>query len=239
VAAVVISAIAAAASGKKGRATVIGKPPFPFGQRIVRSPLRTVPSLETGIVDQIFKRANGDPHHARLAVAKVQYGDDGRPQHVELDSSGLSPGCRSAFAALATTAVADPKDWVDSTFTQWLVLPISDDFVACSNASDVHRDSGRPSKNDASQRVESPRKIKDVKPLYPQDAQAHGVSGTVALEATISETGCIYGSRVTRSIPGLDVEAVIAVQQWKFTPALLNGQPVPVPLTVTVNFAPR
>ncbi len=30
-----------------------------------------------------------------------------------------------------------------------------------------------------------------------------------------------------------------AVRQWKFTPALLNGVPVPVIITVTVNFALR
>jgi protein TonB len=27
-----------------------------------------------------------------------------------------------------------------------------------------------------------------------------------------------------------------AVQRWRYTPALLNGQPVPVVMTVTVNF---
>ena len=31
--------------------------------------------------------------------------------------------------------------------------------------------------------------------------------------------------------------AVDAVRQWRFTPTLLNGQPVPVVMTVTVNFS--
>jgi len=42
--------------------------------------------------------------------------------------------------------------------------------------------------------------------------------------------------RVLRSIPLLDQAAVEAVRQWVFTPTLLNGMPVPVVMTVTVNF---
>jgi periplasmic protein TonB len=41
---------------------------------------------------------------------------------------------------------------------------------------------------------------------------------------------------VLRSIPLLDQAAVDAVQRWRFTAALLNGQPVPVVMTVTANF---
>jgi protein TonB len=37
-------------------------------------------------------------------------------------------------------------------------------------------------------------------------------------------------------VPLLDDAAVAAVRQWRFTPALLNGEPVPVVMTVTVNF---
>jgi protein TonB len=42
---------------------------------------------------------------------------------------------------------------------------------------------------------------------------------------------------VQRSIPLLDQAAVGAVKQWRYTPALLNGVPVPVIMSVTVRFA--
>jgi protein TonB len=42
---------------------------------------------------------------------------------------------------------------------------------------------------------------------------------------------------VLRSIPLLDAAAIDAVKQWTYTPTTLNGQPVPVIMTVTVNFA--
>ena len=43
-------------------------------------------------------------------------------------------------------------------------------------------------------------------------------------------------AQVLRSIPLLDEAALTAVRQWKFTPTLLNGVPVPIVMTVTVNF---
>ena len=46
-------------------------------------------------------------------------------------------------------------------------------------------------------------------------------------------------ARVLRSVPLLDAAALEAVQQWRFTPTLLNGEPVPVVMTVTVVFTLR
>jgi protein TonB len=34
----------------------------------------------------------------------------------------------------------------------------------------------------------------------------------------------------------LDLEGIDAVSGWKYTPTLLNGIPVPVIMTVTINF---
>ena len=43
-------------------------------------------------------------------------------------------------------------------------------------------------------------------------------------------------AHVIRSIALLDQAALDAVKQWKYTPTTLNGVPVPVIMTVTVNF---
>jgi protein TonB len=61
----------------------------------------------------------------------------------------------------------------------------------------------------------------------------------VVIEATIDETGKVRDMRVLRSIPLLDQAALDAVRQWEYEPTLLNGRPVPVIMTVTVNFALR
>ena len=84
--------------------------------------------------------------------------------------------------------------------------------------------------------LKTPIKIKDVKPLYPPEAQAARVQGVVILEAVIDPQGQIAATRVLRSIPMLDEAAVSAVQQWQFTPTLMNGEPAAVVMTLTVNF---
>jgi TonB family protein len=81
-----------------------------------------------------------------------------------------------------------------------------------------------------------PTKIKHVPPVYPEDARAAGVQGVVILEAVIDEVGAVSSARVLRSIPLLDEAALDAVRQWQFTPTLLNGAPVSVMMTITINF---
>jgi protein TonB len=75
-----------------------------------------------------------------------------------------------------------------------------------------------------------------VNPEYPAIGQSARVQGVVILEAVIGDDGRVQDTRVLRSIPLLDQAAVDAVRQWEFTPTMLNGQPVPVIMTVTVQF---
>jgi protein TonB len=84
--------------------------------------------------------------------------------------------------------------------------------------------------------IKPPTKTKDVKPTYPAIAQSARVQGVVIIEATIGPNGSVQEAKVLRSIPLLDAAALDAVRQWVFTPTLLNGVPVPVIMTVTVNF---
>jgi protein TonB len=84
--------------------------------------------------------------------------------------------------------------------------------------------------------IRPPQKVHHVAPDYPAIARSARVSGIVILEAMISEDGSVREVKVLRSIPLLDNAAADAVRQWRFTPTLLNGVPVPVVMTVTVAF---
>ena len=84
--------------------------------------------------------------------------------------------------------------------------------------------------------IKAPTKLRDVKPVYPQIAQSARVAGIVIIEATISPQGKVTNARVLRGVPLLNDAALEAVRQWEYTPTLLNGVPVPVIMTVTVNF---
>jgi periplasmic protein TonB len=84
--------------------------------------------------------------------------------------------------------------------------------------------------------VKYPEKVHDVRPLYPQLALAARVQGLVLIEAVIGVDGRVRDAHVIRSVPLLDAAALDAVRQWRFTPTLLNGEPVPVIMTINVNF---
>jgi len=84
-----------------------------------------------------------------------------------------------------------------------------------------------------------PVRVRDVAPIYPEVARLAHIGGTVIVEAIIGVNGDVTDARVLRSMPMLDQAAVDAVRQWKYTPTLLNGVPVPVVMTVTVTFALR
>lgn len=84
--------------------------------------------------------------------------------------------------------------------------------------------------------IKEPKKLKNVPPVYPDIARQARVQGVVILECTISPQGKVTEVKVLRGIPLLDQSAMDAVKQWVYTPTLLNGVPVPVIMTVTVNF---
>jgi protein TonB len=85
--------------------------------------------------------------------------------------------------------------------------------------------------------IKEPKKIKDVKPVYPEDAKNAGIQGIVILETIIGTDGSVQEAKVLRSVTQLDKAALDAVIQWRYTPTLLNGEPVEVVMTVTVTFS--
>ena len=85
--------------------------------------------------------------------------------------------------------------------------------------------------------IRRPEKLRHVDPVYPPIAKAARVSGIVIVEAIIAADGTVRGARVIRSVPMLDQAALDAVNQWRYTPTMLNGQPMEVIISVNVTFA--
>ena len=86
--------------------------------------------------------------------------------------------------------------------------------------------------------IRVPRKLEDVRPVYPEAMRAAGREGVVPIEAIIGVDGKVISVRVTTAQvhPDFAIAAVDAVRQWLFSPTLLNGKPVEVVMTVTVDF---
>lgn len=87
--------------------------------------------------------------------------------------------------------------------------------------------------------IRPPTKVHDAAPVYPAIAQSARVQGVVIVQATIGVDGAVVDATVLRSVPLLDEAALTAVRQWRYTPTRLNGEPVAVIMTVTVNFQLR
>jgi protein TonB len=81
-----------------------------------------------------------------------------------------------------------------------------------------------------------PARTSYTAPVYPPIAIQARREGTVILEAVIDETGAVRDVTVLRSVPLLDRAAIDAVRQWRYSPTRLNGQPLAIVMTVSVNF---
>ena len=86
--------------------------------------------------------------------------------------------------------------------------------------------------------VQASRLIQQVKPVYPGFLQAQGIEGTVLLSALISKQGVPTSLKVLKN-PGNEEfvsAALSAVEQWRYQPTLLNGEPIEVLTTIQVDF---
>ena len=78
-----------------------------------------------------------------------------------------------------------------------------------------------------------------VEPAYPPLAKQARIQGVVVMTALIDKGGNVQNLQVVSGHPLLAPAAIEAVKQWRYKPFLLNGQPVEVETTVTVNFRVR
>jgi TonB family protein len=78
--------------------------------------------------------------------------------------------------------------------------------------------------------------LKRVNPVYPPLARQARIQGTVVLQVQISKSGDVEKLELVSGHPMLAPAAIEAVKQWKYQTYLLNGEPVAVETTVTVNF---
>ena len=86
--------------------------------------------------------------------------------------------------------------------------------------------------------VQAAKLVRQVRPAYPQDLQAQGIEGTVLADAVISKDGdpislVVRNTSVNREFADA---ALDAIRQWHYSSTLLNGQPVEVMTTVTIEF---
>ena len=85
--------------------------------------------------------------------------------------------------------------------------------------------------------LKDPKLRREVKPQYTANAMRRRVHGDTELEAIVERDGFVGPVRITKSLDReLDIQAVRAVRQWRFTPALKNGEAVRCRVTIILTF---
>ncbi len=82
-----------------------------------------------------------------------------------------------------------------------------------------------------------PEAITKQPPVYPEEARAKGVQGTVIVKALVGRDGRVVDMRLAQGVEGLDEAALSAVRKWRFSPAQYAGKPVAVWVVVPVKFS--
>jgi len=90
--------------------------------------------------------------------------------------------------------------------------------------------------------VTMPIEIRKGTPQYTTDAMRARAQGAIRVQCVVQTTGVCTNIRIVRSFNppfGLDQEAIKAAGQWRFRPGTHRGQPVPVVVTMDIEFAMR
>jgi periplasmic protein TonB len=85
-------------------------------------------------------------------------------------------------------------------------------------------------------KVQAPQLIRQVQPVYPPLAKIARVQGDVVIDSVIDQQGKVTQMKVVSGNPLLIQAAMQALEQWRYQPTLLNGEPVAVDMVVTVHF---
>jgi TonB family protein len=85
--------------------------------------------------------------------------------------------------------------------------------------------------------ISAPKPITTPDPEYTEEARLAKTEGKCILWLIVDDTGKPRNIKVVRGLgSGLDARAIAAVQQWRFQPALKDGKPVNVQISVEVGF---
>ena len=96
---------------------------------------------------------------------------------------------------------------------------------------------GTPQRVRVGGNVRPVRLLEQIKPQYPADLQQLGIEGTVILRGVISKDGSVLSPKVVNTVDArLANLALDAFKQWRYEPALLNGQAVETVTTITIDF---
>ena len=205
------------------------------GEVLSQSALYAGPGLFYSVIGQLQPRSKvkvftrdhdffAIEHGGEIAYAEVDSIDlsaSGGDAQLEVAATQPPPTATSSAEPPATESVAE-----DQTSTEPPPTNPTEDHPAADGVYPVVPPGGT-----------EPRVISRSLPTYPSAARSSGTEGTVILRTIVEKDGRVSDIEVVKDLPfGLGDAAADAVRRWRFAPATLNGQPISVYYTVTVNF---
>jgi TonB family protein len=96
-------------------------------------------------------------------------------------------------------------------------------------------------KGEPGESVQKPEILKRRPPRYPEYARSQGAQGSVVVQSVLTKTGVPRNLILLTpdALPGLEANALDALCDWRFKPAIYQGEPVPVYYSLTVHFELR
>jgi TonB family protein len=212
------------------------------------SGFRSAPPFTAGLWSDLMDVHGCKASTAQLVLGDVNYRPDGRVNRILLAQAGTAP-CRAAATELFMLTLYRENGPAPADVLETLLAYFDPDVVTCVDEAPgpfIAGGEGPPpaggagSMGSAGKKVQPPKKIRNRDPIYPPSEQKAGLQGVVVLDARLSTSGCVRSVRVVRSVsPDLDMAAMVAVLGWKYAPTVVEGKPMPVVMTTSVNFSLR
>lgn len=167
-----------------------------------------------------------------VSTVALAYWPDGRPRQITIGPASLSSTCFKALGALSRLSFAQ-RDYPVTKATQTIVVPLHPTFTQCdSQPSD--REPGGEFLDPKTATL--PTLTREIKPDYSRRAMDQRIEGVMIITARISGRGCVEYAEVVRSLRELDAQGLLAVTQWGFEPAKVDGEGVPIYVSVELTF---
>ena len=142
------------------------------------------------------------------------------------------PGTANLAARHASVPDVDVPDVGDRSFTSASRSARDTELVSLLSAPATLPRFGAP----VSQGLSGGILVHKVRPIYPPQARAFHLRGSVLLQAIITENGEVRDLKVKSGPPLLVRAAIEAVSQWHYLPFLLNGKPIQRRVDISVDF---
>ena len=174
---------------------------------------------------------------APYGIAEIAFRPDGRPQHVTVLAGPQHAGCDQILKAAFLLSLA-PADLPTSPQKPiHLQTILNTEILSCTD--EVTRDPvvvrgiGQ-----LASLVSPPKLVSKTDPIYPNLSGRDRVTGVAILSGTVTPAGCVQNIHVVQSsgVLSIDIASMLALLQWKYSPAMLNREAISYPIAITFTY---